>query len=267
MEKKQSSPEKTTVSSTEKALRILDCFTAERPELNLAQISQQLNMPKSTVLNQIRTLEKAGFLYKSNTQYYRLGYKLIELSYRTQVSQPIIAHAVPLLEEITTATGENVYLTTHINGQVFVLKLLRSSNRSIAYSMSGRTLPMHCTGCGKAMLSYLPQEQVDDILNTWGMPAYTANTCTDRAKLMEELAQAREQGYALDNEEESIGGRCVAVAVRSSAGAVAGALSISGSVVSLTDDKIPEYVNMLRITAHKLMPYAHLFPALQLKEV
>lgn len=259
--------EKTTVSSTEKALRILDCFTVERPELNLAQISQQMGMPKSTVLNQIRTLEKAGFLYKNHiTQYYRLGYKLMELSYRTHASLPIIAYAVPLMEEITTATGENVYLTTHLNGQVFVLKLLRSSNRSIAYSMSGKTLPMHCTGCGKAMLSYLPQEQVNEILDTWGMPASTPKTCTDRAQLMEELAEARERGYALDNEEESIGGRCVAVAVRSSAGAVAGALSISGSVVSLTEDKIPGYVNMLRLAAHKLMPHAHLFPAIQLQD-
>lgn len=258
--------EKGTVSSIEKALRILDCFSVSKPELSLTQISQQLNIPKTTILNQLRTLENAGFIYKVvNTQNYRLGYKLMDLSYRAHAALPIIPYAIPLMERISSNCNENVYLTTHINGQVFFLKCLHANTKSINYSVSGKTLPMHCTSCGKAMLSYMPKEETESILRTHGMPPITHNTCTDYNQFMSELAQARERGYAIDNEEESIGGRCVAVAVRTSTGLVAGALSISGSVITMTDDKIPAYVNMLQIASHELTPHASLFPAIQLR--
>ncbi len=254
------------VSSTAKALRILDCFTLTQPELSLAQISRMLEMPKSTLLNQLRTLEEGGFLSRSRDNHtYRLGYKLMERSYCARSSIPVVQYAIPVMEDLQVATGEIIYLTTHINGLVFYLECVFPSRRSISYSISGKLLPMHCTGCGKAMLSQMPTEQVESIIAHHGLPAITQNTITDRDRLMETLAAYRRQGYALDNEEETVGVKCVAMAIRTGRGDVAGALSISGSTVSIDGELVERYAALLGRACNALSPYAHLFPAIQLE--
>lgn len=254
------------VSSTAKALRVLDCFSPTQPELSLAQISRMLEMPKSTLLNQLRTLEDAGFLFRSrDSQAYRLGYKIMELSYCARASIPVVQYAIPVMEDLQVATGEIIYLTSHINGLVFYLECVFPSRRSISYSISGKMLPMHCTGCGKAMLSQMPTEQVEAIIARHGLPAITQNTITDHDEMMETLAASRRQGYALDNEEETVGVRCVAMAIRTGRGDVAGALSISGSTVSIGPEHVERYAALLGRACNALSPYAHLFPAIQLE--
>ena len=151
------SPAGSRVTATAKALRVLDCFTPTQTELSLAQISRILNMPKSTLLNQLRTLEEAGFLCKSQEgQTYRLGYKIMELSYCAHAAMPIIQYAVPVMEDLQVSTGEIIYLTSHIGGQSFYLECVYPSRRSVSYSVSGKTLPMHCTGCGKPCSARCP---------------------------------------------------------------------------------------------------------------
>lgn len=253
------------VTATSKALRVLDCFTPTQSELTLAQISRLLNMPKSTLLNQIRTLEEAGFLLKTRDgQAYRLGYKIMELSYCVHTATPVVQYAIPVMEDLQMATGEIIYLTSHIGGKVFYLECVYPSRRSISYSVSGKTLPMHCTGCGKAMLSQMPTEQVEAIIQKHGLPAVTQNTITDHDQLMEALATYRRQGYALDNEEETMGVKCVAMAIRTGRGEVAGALSISGSTLSIRPDCIGQYAELLSRACNTLSQHAHLFPAIQI---
>lgn len=255
------------VSATEKALNILDCFSAVQPELSLTQISQYLGIPKSTALNQIRTLENSGFLYRvKNTSNYRLGYKIMELNYSVVSAMTIVQYALPFMEMLRSAGNENVYLTTHLNGRVFYLECLHSNRQTIAYSVAGKTLPMHCTGCGKAMLSFMPQDQVDRIIQQHGLPLLTSNTCTDYDVLMKELAAAKAQGYAIECEESSVGTCCVASAIRTPKGEVAGALSVSGSVSSMTRERMQEYAKLLISACHNLSPYASQFPAIQLMD-
>lgn len=254
------------VSATAKALKILNCFTPSQPDLTLAQISRMLDMPKSTLLNQLRTLEEAGFLVRARDgQAYSLGYKIMQLSYCARASIPVMQYAIPVMEDLQVATGEIIYLTSHINGQVFYLECVYPSRRSISYSISGKMLPMHCTGCGKAMLSQMPTEQVEAIIDRYGLPSLTQNTITDRDHLMETLATYRRLGYALDNEEETAGVKCVAMAIRSRRGEVAGALSISGSTVSMRQDLTEGYAALLGRACNTLSAYAHLFPMIPLK--
>ncbi len=252
------------VTATAKALKVLDCFTPSQTELTLAQISRLLEIPKSTLLNQIRTLEEAGFLMKvRDGQAYRLGYKIMELSYCAHTATPVMQYAIPVMEDLQVATGEIIYLTSHIGGRVFYLECVYPSRRSISYSVSGKTLPMHCTGCGKAMLSQMSTEQVEEIVQKHGLPLMTQNTITDQDKLMESLAAYRRKGYAVDNEEETMGVKCVAMAIRTSRGDVAGALSISGSTLSIRPDNIEQYAELLSRACNTLSQHAHLFPAIQ----
>ncbi len=253
------------VNSVKKALRVLECFTTAAPEMTLTQLSRELDMPKSTLLNLIRTLEESGYLYRvRQSQNYRLGYKIMELGYSMRSAFPVVQFALPLMEELQLATGEFVYLTTHINGRVLYLECVYPQKRTVGYSITGKTLPMHCTGCGKAMLSSFSDKQIEWIIDTWGLERKTLNTITEREQLLGELEAIRSRGYALDLEEETPGVRCVAMPVRSSDGMAAGAISISGPVHSITEEKIPRYVKLLSDMTSILATRANLFPAMQI---
>lgn len=254
------------VNSVKKALRVLECFTTAAPEMTLTQLSRELDMPKSTLLNLIRTLEESGYLYRvRQSQSYRLGYKIMELGYSMRTAFPVVQFALPLMEELQLATGEFVYLTTHVNGRVLYLECVYPQKRTVGYSITGKTLPMHCTGCGKAMLSAFTGQQVDWIIDTWGLERKTLNTITDREQLLRELEITRARGYALDHEEETPGVRCVAMPVRASDGMAAGAISISGPVYSITEEKIPRFVKLLSDMTSILSTRANLFPAMQIE--
>ena len=233
--------------------------------MTLTQLSNRLEMPKSTLLNLLRTLEEAGYVYRTRqSQTYRLGFKIMELGYCMRSAFPIVQFALPLMEEMQLATGEFIYLTTHINGRVLYLECVYPRKRTVGYSITGKTLPMHCTGCGKAMLSLFADEQVDSVINTWGLERKTLNTITERDALLRELELIRARGYAIDEEEETPGVKCVAMPVRASDGSAAGAISISGPVYSLTDEKIAHYVKLLSDMTSILATRADLFPSMQI---
>lgn len=243
----------------------MECFSQTRSEMNLSQMSRELEIPKSTLLNLLRTLEEAGYIYRNRQSTgYRLGYKIMELGYAIHSAFPIVPFAVPLMEEMQLATGEFIYLTTHVNGRVLYLECVYPPKRTVGYSVSGKTLPMHCTACGKAMMSFLSKEELDQVIDKWGLERKTPHTITNRDQLEKQLQAIRAQGYALDIEEETLGVKCVAAVIRSAEGEPAGAISISGSVNSMTDDCIARYSKMLNDAASILSSHATLFPSMQM---
>ena len=188
----------------------------------------------------------------------------MELSYYATASLSVVQYAMPFLEELQSRTGEIVYLTTHINGRVFYLECVYPAKKTVTYSTNGKTLPMHCTGCGKAMLAFMSEENVDAIITKWGLPRFTENTITEITELKKVLAEYREFGYAIDNGEEGHNVRCIAMPIRCPDGTVAGAISISGPPITMTDDKFHEYAKLLAGACNFISQYAHLFPAIQM---
>ncbi len=256
-----------TVNSVIKAMQILNCFTPAVPMLSLAQISKKLDIPKSTALNLIKTLESGGLILRAkDSSFYQLGYKNMELGYRTLMGLSILPYAIPIMEELQEKTGEIIYLTSHLNGLVFYLQCIYPSRPKVSYSVMGKTLPMHCTGCGKAMLTYLEQPTIDKIIEKYGLAMVTPHTITDPERLFQELEINRKRGYAVDNQEETLGVKCVAVAIRNTKGISVGALSLSGSVITLTPDKYDAYADLLSKASILLSGQANLFPASQMNQ-
>ena len=249
------------VNSVTKAFHILEQFAPTREVLTLTQLSQRLDMPKSTLLNMLKTLESDGYLYHTpNSSGYRLGYKVLLLGYNMRSSMQVIQYAIPFMEDLLAKTKETIYLTTHSGGQVFYLDAVYNSRRFGKYSVTGKLLPMHCTGCGKAMLSYMDEEDVMRIIQYWGLSKKTPYTITDPDRLLEELALCRKRGYALDHEEETLGVKCVATAIRATNGKPVGAISIQGTTLSITDDLVSKYANLSASVCTILAEHANLFP-------
>ena len=256
-----------TVNSVVKALNVLNCFTPTTGYLTLTQISTQLALPKSTVLNLIRTLEQQGYLMRVSGQSYQLGYKILELGYCMQANLPIVQYALPFMEKLQIQTGEIIYLTSHINGRVLYLEGLYPSIRVGNYSNAGKTLPMHCTGCGKAMLAYLPEDELLHVLEISPLVRFTPNTITDRDQLFQELEAIRKRGYAIDIEEESPGVKCVGLPIRDNDGYPVGAISISGTIMSMRDEILDNYARAASRACQGMLGSVGLFPAAQLRRM
>lgn len=258
--------DKWKVGSVGKALSVLNCFNMQRTELSLAQISEMIGIPKSTAFNLVKTLLSAGYLRKAdNSQNYLLGLKVFELGYYVRNTLPIISYAIPIMEDITRSTGEITYLSTVNYDKLLVLEGVYPDRRFATYTTGGKRLPMHCCSAGKMILSTLPDRLVHQIVSR-GMYQSTPNTiCTEEA-LMAELEQIRIQGFSIDNEEETLGVRCASVPILSNNSRAVGTVSISGSVRSMTEEKIQQTIPMLEKAAQFLSRRAWEFPALYIDD-
>lgn len=253
--------ESTKITSVIKAIRIMELFNSANKELSLAQISKMLGWPKSTLLNFLRTLESEGYLRRSpSSQNYLLGIKLMELGYNVRANLSIIHYAIPCMEDLCEQTKGNIYLTTHVDGSVLYLEGIYNNRRSTKHSIAGKKLPMHITASGKAMLSYLPDAEVDAILRQHPLVPSTKNSITDKDALLQCIKTAHELGYAVDNEEETLGIRCLSMAICSSSGYPFGALSISGPTMLITEDRYASLVSLLTEACASLSSYTSMFP-------
>ncbi|HEY6304941.1 MAG TPA: IclR family transcriptional regulator [Candidatus Angelobacter sp.] len=227
------------VQVLDRALAILDTLSAEGPDLTLAEISEQLELHKSTAHRLIMVLERHKLIERSSGNgRYRLGLKLFELGTRAVSKLDLRERARPFLERLVLETSETVHLCILDDSEVVYLDKVEPARSVRMASSVGRRNPAYCTAVGKAMMAHLSDAQVEAIVRNQGLRAMTANTITSFAELKKELGVIRERGYAIDNEEIEEGVRCVGCVVRNFSGEPLAAISISAPAFRLTKDKV-----------------------------
>lgn len=217
-----------SIQSIQKAIDAMRVFTPEEPYLTLAEISERLGMPKSTVHNILNTLAGAGFIEKTSDDYYALGTAVISLSQAARVNAELRDRAAPLLRRCADIVKESVYLIYFEGDHILYIYAIETPSRLMARSAIGDRVQMHCTGVGKAVLAALPQQQVEEIIARQGMPAFTPYTITSLDALLENLEATRKRGYSIDNQEHELGTYCVGAVIRDNHGRPIGGCSISG---------------------------------------
>jgi DNA-binding IclR family transcriptional regulator len=126
----------------------------------------------------------------------------------------------------------------------------RESRQSMRIvSQVGKRLPAHCSGVGKSMLAWQEPDGLNEFLRLKGLPRLTVKTITDEHRFREELTRIRQQGYSVDNEEITEGLRCIAAPIFNHSGQVAGALSVAGPTVRMTEDHIQPIIDSVVRTA------------------
>lgn len=249
------------MKSLEKVMAVLDCFSEGRPEWGVTDLARELGLPKSTIHEILRTLEKGLYVQRNPDSYhYRLGLKVLQLGFIGRIGLRLREYALPHLEELQEQTGQIVYLTIPFKGQVLYLEAVFPSKRLVHYSVVGRTQFMHCTGVGKALLAYLPEAAVQTVLEAHGLPRFTPATICTPEELQAELAHTRERGYAVDNGESDPNIRCVAVPIRTRQ-VVAASMSVSGHVMHFTDAAIRRYAELLLNASGEITHKLNMLPA------
>lgn len=241
------------VQVLERALAILETLAGEESEPTLIELSERLGLHKSTVHRLLVVLEQYRLVERNqHGGGYRLGLKLFELGSKAVARLDLRERARPYLEQLVYETGETAHLCILDHGEALCLEKVEPPRSVRVPTNIGQRHPAHCTAVGKALLAFLPDSKLDDLIKRRGLRAYTRNTITTPAQLKEDLERVRRLGYAVDNEEVEEWLRCIGAPVRDYSGEVVASISIAGPNFRLTDDKIPMLAKVVIETADQL---------------
>jgi DNA-binding IclR family transcriptional regulator len=239
--------EKKIIQSIDRALQVLELFSLEKPEWGVTEISKVLNIYKSNVHNILSTFSEKGFVKKdSKTDKYKLGIKFFELGSVVIKNMDLRRIAHPYIEELSKEFNETVHLGILDKGRVISIEREESNKGLCSHIEIGRRTPLHCTAVGKAIMSYLSEEEINLIIKEKGLEKYTENTITNKEKFEEEFKKIRKQGYAVDNMEHEEGVRCVAGPIRDYNGKVIASMSISGPAFRIDKSNIPNIAKKVK---------------------
>ncbi|HZP77715.1 MAG TPA: IclR family transcriptional regulator [Pseudolabrys sp.] len=236
--KARTGAERHSIQSVDRALFLLETIAECGGEATLTELSNRTGLNISTCHHLLATLIMRGFAAKvPGRRLYALGARILYLGHAClQVDLP--RRAQPFIDRISRTTGETVLLAA-LQGEAIVTLLTRESRHAVRVTTggAGRTEAAHATAIGKAMLAWLPEDEMRRILSG-GMTRFTPQTITDFAELIEDLRLVRRKGFAFDREEFQPGVICIGAAIRDQAGTVVGAISASTPSMRASDEHI-----------------------------
>jgi len=226
------------VQTIERASSLLDILGENSQGIALGELSAKIKLPKGTTHRLLSSLSYFGFVRQDpKTRNYFLGLKLVELGQVLLNQLDLRKEAEPFLRDLAERTKETVHLVILDRNEIVYIDKVEADQNQSGLRMASRVglrNPAHSCAVGKVLLSYLSVEEVDRVIKEKGLAKRTENTITDPIQLMEHLKVVRAQGYAIDDEENEKGVRCVATPIFNEAGKAVAAISISTPVFLVT---------------------------------
>lgn len=237
------------VQALDRAFELLEAMADAGGIATLSQLAATTGLPMPTIHRLIQSLVAGGYVRREMSHRYALGPRLIRLG--EAAGMTLGAHAAPYLRRLAQQVGETANLAMLEGESVVYVAQAPSPHAMRMFTEVGRHVLPHCTGVGKALLAELPVDRVVELLGRTGLPAQTEHTITDVPAMLAELGTVREQGYAVDDGEQEVGVRCVAVALADAPARLA--LSVSGPSGRLTLERVREIAPLLQDVADRLV--------------
>lgn len=235
------------IQSIERAADVLELFLVSNPELSVKEISEKLNLSKSTVHGIIKTLEERGYLQQNPVDLkYKLGIKLFELGNFVGNHLDIGKIARPIIRNLVVELNETVHLVMLQRDEVIYIDKIEGPRALTIYSHIGKRAPVHCTGVGKVILAYQGEKEIDRILSSVVLESYTEYTMTNITNIKNHLKLIREKGYAIDDEEIELGLKCIAAPIFNHQGNVIASISCAAPKMRFDDERIPEVIERIQ---------------------
>ena len=235
------------VQSVDRTLTILEVLSDYNEGLGITEISKLIDLHKSTVYRLLGTLIYKGYVIQDMfSNKYKLSLKLYELGSKRVSSMDILKSSKSYTEKLMKRVNEVVHLVIRDENDIVYIDKVEADNTIRMASTIGRRSPLYCTSVGKAILAYLPEEEVKQIWENSKIEKLTEYTITDFNVFQKELGEIKEKGYAIDNEENEMGVRCIGAPVFNHNGSIEGAISISGPAIRVTKEKIEEFANEVK---------------------
>jgi IclR family acetate operon transcriptional repressor len=236
------------VQSLARSFEVLELLADMGGHATLSVLSTMSTLPQPTIHRLLQTLVDLGYVQRDSSRRYALGPRLIRLG--ESATRLLGSHALPHLTRLVDTIGETANLAVLDGASVVYIAQVPSRHSMRMFTEVGRRVLPHCTGVGKVLLAQLSEDEVRAILNQTGMPPQTIRTIKTPRKLLEQLARVREAGYAIDDGEQEVGVRCVAVYVPTQQ--TRAAISVSGPAARISDELVGKAVPILQEAAAAL---------------
>ena len=240
--------------SVAKAFFIIETMAQKHGSMRLQDIAAACNMPSSTTLRLLNTLERLGYVVQNlHDSQYRLSLKFNTISDAVVAQTDLHAIVHPHLIKLSVACQESSYLAIEQDQAVVYIDVVTGPDTIIkTMQYIGKRAPMHCTGVGKLMLTNLSKDQLDEYIQLKGLQFFTPHTIITREQLHSEMTTIRKNGYAIDDEECELGARCIAAPIRNYTGSIIACISVSGPATRMTMKKFDEIKPIILSTAKKI---------------
>lgn len=241
-------------SSVHKTFAILEYFTTQKSEWGVTELANEIGTNKSNVFRFLSQMQTIGILDKNEqTEKYRLGLKLFELGNRVQLRTALVEKTHPALVSVATSIKETVHIAVLKNYQAFYIDKVESPQGLKISSHIGSYNPAYATALGKILLAFQTADEqrksLDFIFDEKKVQNFTPNTISNKAQMQIELANIKQQQYAIDREEFEIGLICVAIPIFNQNQEVVASLSAAGPANRFQEAEVKNYVATLKAGA------------------
>lgn len=226
--------------SAARSVEILNLLAKSKKPLTQLEVSQMLDLPKSSTYELLYTLMDKGMLEFDNEDLktFKLSLKLFELGMTVLEKADLTTMARPVLEDLSSKMGETVFLAVENKGDIVYLDRVEESSSITTSAGLGLRRPMYCTGLGKALLATYPANRVEEIWNRADHKVYTKNTIREYNDLVADIQQTQRRGYAIDNREVEDEIFCVAAPIYGRTDNAVGAISIATIYFKINKNRI-----------------------------
>jgi IclR family pca regulon transcriptional regulator len=245
-------PSKEFVRSVERAFSIVRAFGRESPSLTLSQVAQRTGLTRASARRFLMTLESLGYIGSEDRQFF-LRPRILDLGFAYLSSVPVFdiveTHMEAVVQQVQESSSASVLDGTDV---IYILRVPTKRIMSVQIEV-GTRLPAYATSMGRVLLSALAPEQLENYLREVKMEQLTPMTVTNHQGLRLALAQVREQGWCLLDQELEVGVRSVAVPLHDPAGQVFAAMNISTNATRVPAERLlGEYLPLLRKAAEAI---------------
>lgn len=234
-----------SVQALERGLNLM-ALIAEGDGLSLTTIAQRAGIAASTAHRILSTLKASGFVQCDDTHRYFVGAHAFRIGSAFLRNRKMVNVGRRVMRQLMEASGETVSMAIESEGFVVFISQVESHQAIRAFHRPGARGPLHASSLGKAMMASLTDEAVAQRLHRVGMQKITRKTIVDPEALFKDLAATRARGWAIDDEEQSEGLRCVGAAIFNEYGEAVGAISISGPTVRMSEERLGELGPMVK---------------------
>jgi IclR family acetate operon transcriptional repressor len=226
---------------------------AVRGGVRPTELAERLGVDRSTAYRILYTLVQNGYLLQDerSNKFVANPAKIFQLSSEVAESRNWVSIAMDRLKDLRDLTQHTANLAVKYDSEmVIIARELAVETPTVLQSLGARR-PVHCSATGKATIAFLSQLEVERIVNETGLAPLTSHSITTEARLITELAQVRQQGYAVDDQETLLGVRCIAAPVFDYNGHPLAAIGISGPISTLTAENMADLATKVQRIARE----------------
>jgi DNA-binding IclR family transcriptional regulator len=229
----------------DKGLKILELFTLEKPRLTLRDVAERSGLTKPTALRMLNTLEANGYLMRDRSKAYCLGLRFLELANAVTERLDIRHAALEHMDELLLKVDQAVNLVIRDGYDAVYIEKRETSHPVRMYTRIGRRVPLYAGACPRALIAFLPEKDLQELLPKFTFVRYTPHTPHGIEELMDRIKRERALGYCFSQGELLVGTSGLAMPVRDHTRKVVGSISIAGPSASFNEEKLDYMVKHL----------------------